>query len=245
MRSVRTAVFVLIFVNLVFMAWAHWIDVPVEPPTNQVDPRLPRLILASEAPARAATAVKATVPPGAATAIKATVLQAGALPAETSTTTATTATRHCVSVGPFNDLAQVTHAGSLLQERGFTPRERTEDGDVRDGYWVFVAGIKSAADETRVLRTLQDAGISDAHAVPSADDGRRVSVGLFTERPRAERRARAVEHLGFSPDIVDRRRPGTVYWLDLDLGTSDAAVPTDGLVPADQGASRIQVRVCP
>jgi hypothetical protein len=96
-----------------------------------------------------------------------------------------------------------------------------------------------------VLRTLQDAGISDAHAVPSADDGRRVSVGLFTERPRAERRARAVEHLGFSPDIVERRRPGTVYWVDLDLGTSDTAVPTDGLVPADQGASRIQVRACP
>jgi cell division septation protein DedD len=233
MRDVRTAVFVLILVNLVFMAWAHWIDVPVEPPINQVDTRLPRLILASEAPARAATAVKATLP------------QAAAQPSETSIGTATPAGRRCVSVGPFNDLAQVTQAGSLLQQRGFTPQQRTEDGDVRDGYWVYVAGIKSAGDETRVLRTLQDAGISDAHAVPSADDGRRVSVGLFTERPRAERRARAVEHLGFSPDIVERRRPGTVYWVDLDLGTSDASVPTDGLVPADQGAARIQVRVCP
>jgi hypothetical protein len=233
MRSVRTAVFVLVFVNLVFMAWAHWIDVPVEPPINQVDTRLPRLVLASEAPPRAATAIKTAAP------------QAAAQASDTSTAAATQATRRCVSVGPFNDLAQVTQAGSLLQQRGFTPQQRTEDGDVRDGYWVYVAGIKSAADETRVLRTLQDAGISDARAVPSADDGRRVSVGLFTERPRAERRARAVEHLGFSPDIVDRRRPGTVYWVDLDLGTSDAAVPTDGLVPADQGASRIQVRVCP
>jgi len=233
MRSVRTAVFVLVFVNLVFMAWAHWIDVPVEPPINQVDTRLPRLILASEAPPRAAVLAKAAVP------------STASQPTDTSSAAAAPGTRRCVSVGPFNDLAQVTQAGSLLQQRGFTPQQRTEDGDVRDGYWVYVAGIKSAADETRVLRTLQDAGISDAHAVPSADDGRRVSVGLFTERPRAERRARAVEHLGFSPDIVDRRRPGTVYWLDLDLGTSDAAVPTDGLVPADQGESRIQVRVCP
>jgi cell division septation protein DedD len=191
------------------------------------------LVLASEAPPRAATAIKTAAP------------QAAAQANDTSTAAATQATRRCVSVGPFNDLAQVTQAGSLLQQRGFTPQQRTDDGDVRDGYWVYVAGIKSAADETRVLRTLQDAGISDARAVPSADDGRRVSVGLFTERPRAERRARAVEHLGFSPDIVERRRPGTVYWVDLDLGTSDAAVPTDGLVPADQGASRIQVRVCP
>jgi hypothetical protein len=155
------------------------------------------------------------------------------------------AARRCVSVGPFNDLAQETHAAALLQERGFAPQQRTEDGDVRDGFWVYVGGIKSPADETRVLRTLQEAGISDAHAMAGADDGRRVSVGLFTDRSRAERRARVVEHLGFSPDIVERRRPGTVYWVDLDLGTSDAAVPTEGLAPADQGGSRIQVRVCP
>jgi cell division septation protein DedD len=155
------------------------------------------------------------------------------------------AARRCVSVGPFNDPAQQTRAAALLQERGFAPQQRTEDGDVHDGFWVYVGGIKSPADETRVLRTLQDAGISDAHAMAAADDGRRVSVGLFTERSRAERRARVVEHLGFSPDIVERRRPGTVYWVDLDLGTSDAAVPTEGLAPADQGGSRIQVRVCP
>lgn len=233
MRDVRTAAFALVFVNLVFMAWAHWIDVPAEPPVNQADGRLPRLVLASEAPARAPAAPKAVLPQAAPLAIE------GPAPALTA------ATRRCVSVGPFNDLAQQTRAAALLQERGFVPQQRTEDGDVRDGFWVYVGGIKSAADETRALRTLQDAGISDARAMAAADDGRRVSVGLFTERPRAEKRARVVEHLGFSPDIVERRRPGTVYWVDLDLGTSDAAVPTEGLAPPEQGGTRIQVRVCP
>ena len=234
MRDVRTAVFVLIFVNLAFMAWAHWIDVPVEPRVNPVDARLPRLVLASEAPAGAPLALKAATPPA-----------APAPGAEAAAGTLTPPAQRCMSVGPFNDVPQVTHAAALLQERGFTPQQRNEDGDVRDGYWVYVAGIKSAADETRVLRTLQDAGISDAHAMASADDGRRVSVGLFTERLRAERRARVVEHLGFSPDIVERRRPGTVYWVDVELGASDATVPTEGLVPADQGVSKIQVRPCP
>lgn len=234
MRDVRTAVFVLIFVNLAFMAWAHWIDVPAEPRVNPADARLPRLVLASEAPAGVPAASRV-----------AAVAAAAAPGAEAAAGTASPPAQRCMSVGPFNDVAQVTHAAALLQERGFTPQQRNEDGDVRDGYWVYVAGIKSAADETRVLRTLQDAGISDAHAMASADDGRRVSVGLFTERPRAERRARVVEHLGFSPDIVERRRPGTVYWVDVELGTSDATVPTDGLVPADQGASKILVRACP
>jgi hypothetical protein len=233
MRSVRTAFFALLLVNLVFMAWAHWIDVPLEPPVNQADARLPQLVLTSEAPARFAAAVQVPAPT-----VSPTV-------SEASAPTATPAARRCVSVGPFNDLAQEAHAISLLQERGFTPQQRTEEGDIRDGFWVYVGGIKTAADETKTLRALQDAGIADAHAMAAADDGRRVSVGLFTDRSRAERRARVVQHLGFSPDIVDRHRSGTIYWVDLDLGTSDAAVPTEGLAPADQGGSRIQVRVCP
>src|SRR5450759_621389 len=231
MRAVRIAIISLLFVNLVFMAWAHFIDVPAEPAVNQADAHLPRLVLASEVHSQ-----PATVPAVAAASVPAS---------EGSTATETPAAKRCVSVGPFNDVTQETRAASLLQERGFAPQQRSETADVRDGYWVYLGGLKSAADEARALRSLQEAGITDAHAVPAADDGRRVSVGLFTERPRAERRARAVQHLGFSPDIVERRRPRTIYWIDLDLGTSDAAVPTEGLASADQGESRIQVRVCP
>jgi len=232
MRAVRTAVIVLLFVNLVFMAWGHWIDMPREAAVNQADAHLPRLVLASETQGERSPAPTAVA--------AATALQGAA-----SAVTETPPSKRCVSIGPFNDQAQETHAASLLQERGFTPQQRTEAGDVRDGYWVYLGGLKSAADEARALKSLQEAGITDAHPVPAADDGRRVSVGLFSERPRAERRARAVQHLGFSPDIVERRRSGTIYWIDLDLGTSDAAVPTEGLASPEQGESRIQVRVCP
>jgi cell division septation protein DedD len=228
----RTAVVILLFVNLVFMAWGHWIDTPSEPAVNQADAHLPRLVLASELPPRLAK-------------IPSAVAAVSAPASEALAPGATSDVKRCVSVGPFNDTAQQMRAASRLQDRGFTPKERTEAGDVRDGYWVYLGGLKSAADETRALKILQEAGITDAHAVPASDDGRRVSVGLFTERPRAERRARAVQHLGFSPDIVERRRSGTIYWIDLDLGSSDAAVPTEGLVAPEQGESRIQVRVCP
>lgn len=233
--QVRNAILILVLVNLVFMAWTRWIDVPAEPPANQAVAHLPRLLLASEAPARpAAKAALAAAVPAA---------EANAPRGEGSPSTATPSARRCVSVGPFDDLAQETRAANMLQERGFAPQQRSESGDVRDGFWVYVAGIKSAAEEARVLRALQDAGISDAHAIAATEDGRRVSVGLFIERPGAERRARAVEHLGFSPDIVDRHKAGTLYWLDLDLGTSDAAVPTEGLAPASE-AVKAQPRAC-
>src|SRR5690606_22141092 len=85
----------------------------------------------------------------------------------------------------------------------------------------------------------------DAHAMPESTDGRRVSVGLFSDRQRADRRARAVERLGFKPQITERRQSGTVYWVDLDLGTNDSPVPTEGLVSLEEPGSRIEVRVCP
>ena len=231
---VRNAILILVLVNLVFMAWTRWIDVPTDPAVNPADAHLPRLMLASEAPARLADKGATTAVPS---------LGASAPGGEQSSSTATPSARRCVTVGPFNDLAEETRAANLLQERGLTPQQRSEPGEVRDGYWVYVAGIKSAADEAQVLRTLQDAGVNDAHAVAPTEDGRRVSVGLFIERPGAERRARTVEHLGFSPDIVDRHKTGTVYWVDLDLGTSDAAVSTEGLVPAGE-AVKAQPRAC-
>jgi hypothetical protein len=238
---VRNAILILVLVNLVFMAWTHWIDVPAEPAVNQADAHLPKLVLASEAapdhppPKRVVAAATAVAqPPAAATA-----------PSDASAGSATPAAgRRCVTVGPFNDLAEETHASGLLQQRGFTPQARTEPGEVRDGFWVYVAGIKSPTDEAQVLRTLQEAGINDAHAIAPTADGRRVSVGLFIERPGAERRARAVEHLGFAPDIVDRHKPGTVYWVDLDLGASDAAIPTDGLVPASEVPVKAEPHAC-
>ena len=48
--QVRNAILILVLVNLVFMAWTHWIDVPAEPVVSQADAHLPRLVLASEAP---------------------------------------------------------------------------------------------------------------------------------------------------------------------------------------------------
>ena len=49
----------------------------------------------------------------------------------------------------------------------------------------------SVADQSRVLRAIRRAGIQDAFAMPD-DPEFRVSVGIFSERVRAEDRARRV-----------------------------------------------------
>jgi hypothetical protein len=133
----------------------------------------------------------------------------------------------------------------LLRERGFAPRQRAQQGETWEGYWVFVGGLKSAADETKLVAALTRAGLTDAHAMPEAGSGRRVSVGLFSERDRAEKRAQAVKKLGFAAEVAERRQPGTVYWVDLDLGANERTVPTEGLLSIEDAGSRLEIRVCP
>jgi signal recognition particle subunit SEC65 len=151
----------------------------------------------------------------------------------------------CVSVGPFNDLARAARGAALLRERGFNPRQRAEEGDPWEGFWVYVGGLKSAAEEAKVMKTLERAGISDAHAMPEASDGRRVSVGLFSEKERAEKRAQAVKRLGYATEIVDRKQPGTVYWVDMDMSSNERTVPTEGLLSVEDAGARLEIRLCP
>jgi hypothetical protein len=227
---VRAAFFVLVFANAAFLAWSKWIDTPASKPAPAPTQNLPRLELASDARKTADATLSAPIAPAAEAAATRTALAADA--------------QRCVSIGPFADLTRSARAASILRERGFDPSQRAEEGDTWAGFWVYVGGLATPADETRVLRNLDRAGIKDAHIMPPTSDGRRISVGLFSERARADRRARDVKKLGLEPEITERRQAGTVYWVDLHLGTSDRAVPTDGLLTSDEG-SRIEVRVCP
>jgi hypothetical protein len=135
-------------------------------------------------------------------------------------------------------------AAKQLRERGYDPRQRSEEGDRWDGYWVYVGNLKNEIEEARIMRELIQAQLSDARIMPVSPEGRRVSVGVFSERVRAERRAHALERLGLSPIIGERRSLGTVYWEEVDLKPGDPAVVTDGLLPPDTPASTLETKAC-
>ncbi len=59
--------------------------------------------------------------------------------------------------------------------------------------------------------------------MPGSGAARQVSVGLFSERQRADRRAQAVQKLGLQPEVGERKVPGTVFWEDVSLPAGTAA----------------------
>lgn len=237
----RIVVFVLLGLNVVYLAWAGWIDspAPIPRPAIATTEPLPQLMLVSEEiPKAAAARAPADRPPAAAVTASASLTQP-------VISTPAASSERCVSVGPFNDLAQAARGAALLRDRGFDPKQRAEQGELWEGYWVSVGGLRSPADEARLMRALDRAGIHDAHAMPDESGERRMSVGLFSERDRAEKRAQAVKKLGFAAEITERTQPGTVYWVDMDISANERAVPTAGLLSMDDSSSRLEIRVCP
>lgn len=219
----RVAVYVLVLANVLFFGWAHWIDVPPPPPPSSIA-GLPKLTLVSELPPDKRVALAA----------------AQKLALEK-------AAQVCVSVGPFDDPAVADQAAALLKAKNFDPRQRAAEDPAVRRFWVYLQGFSSDASELRVLHRLERAGIDDAEAMPADAGGRKVSLGLFTDKVRAARRARTVRILGFNPAMSERLLPGTVYWLDLTLANSTVAVPlkeVSDLQPKGS-SSPISLQPCP
>ena len=218
MRNVFLA---LLLINLAYFAWAGWIDVPKPIPVNAAAERLPRLKLVSELPPSQAPSAE---------------------PGHTAYNQFSD-TAPCMSVGPFSDILSSAQAAEILKAKGFEPRQRAAVGDLLAQYWVSVAGAKSDADALRVLKTLSEHGIKDAEAMPD-DPNHAISVGLFTDREHAQKRADAVRQLGLTADISERQLPAAEYWVDLTPEVGHHSVPLQALFAAGVN-TRIGVQPCP
>jgi len=218
---VRATVLALLLANLLYMGWAEWIDVPPPPPQSSIA-GLPRLTLVNDLP----PAKRAALP---------------------SKMALETPAPQCVSVGPFDDPAVAAKAVAILRAKSFAPQQRTAESPAIRRFWVYLDAFRSDATEMRVLHRLESAGIDDAEAMPAdAAAGRRVSLGLFTDRDRAASRVRAVRNMGFKPVLTERMLPGTVYWLDLTLPSGSAPVPLKDVSALEPGggSSPISVQSC-
>ncbi|MGH8180110.1 MAG: hypothetical protein ACRETR_03935 [Steroidobacteraceae bacterium] len=216
----RVAVYVLILVNLLYFGWAEWIDVPAPPPTSSIAGLPPLTLLSDLPPAKRA-----------------------ALGRKMGLQTP----QQCVSVGPFDDPAVAAQALDVLKAKSFAPQQRAVEMPAIRRFWVYLDAFRSDASEMRVLHRLERAGIDDAEAMPPAVGGRKVSLGLFTDKDRAGRRMKTVQTMGFKPVMAQRMLPGTVYWLDLALPNSSTAVPlkdVSSVEPAGDSAG-ISVQPCP
>ena len=217
----RAAVLALLLANVLFFGWAEWIDVPASVPDSIAG--LPRLKLAREA---------APAP------------HSGATDRDAALETPAPPPPQCVSIGPFDDAIAANKAAAMLRAKNFAPEQRIAQAAALRRFWVYLGDVKSGAQLARILERLERKGVDNAEAMPAEQGVRRISLGLFSNRARAQLRAGALRAMGFAPKVTERTLPGTVFWLDVVLESGASALPPQGLEPMT-GDSQIGVRACP
>ena len=245
MRAVFLA---MLSANLLFLAWAKWIDGPRDAGAQDSLAQLPRLQLVTESPTKSkrtsaiynpAAPLRANLDtPSPATSASGSIERASFRTSDPA--------QACTSVGPFNDIASAARAAGLLTQRGFHLQQRAEEGETIEGYWVFVGGMESDDDVVRIVGRLEKSGFTDAHVMKNYSTNRRVSVGMFSTRERAEQRAAAVRNMGLLPEIGERRFPGTIYWVDVALARgSGSKQPLPDYLLTDIGHAKVTTQPCP
>jgi hypothetical protein len=148
-------------------------------------------------------------------------------------------TGRCTSVGPFRELSQAAAAAATLRTSGHQPVQRVGEGDVWVGYWVYIPAIATEKEANDILAKVRAQGIADSYVIPNSDTGHLVSLGVFSEISGVSRRRDQVRALGYEPQVVDRTRRATVYWIDVALPDGqtldfDALQPPGRIVRLEQ-----------
>jgi hypothetical protein len=249
----RAFCLLLLLVNALYFIWSQVIDVHVSSldhvPIRVAAPP-PRIVLAKEAQSGAdvqqpeeqqdepVPEVRDVVPP-----------QVAPLESSNSMQPPLSAAREdalsCTSAGPFADLGQASQAQATLRTMGFQPRQRVEQGELWTGYWVSVRDFPSRDAAEAALEKLNDNGITDVYLMPGSDPANVLSLGVFSDYQRAQRRADEVRSIGLTPQISDRKRAGSVFWIDVDLKEPGQTVDTSLFQVGQSRILRLELRACP
>jgi hypothetical protein len=103
--------------------------------------------------------------------------------------------------------------------------------------------MRSDEEVGDVVARLEKNGVTDAHVMKNFSTNRRISVGMFSTRERADKRAAAIKAMGLAAEVGERRFPGTVYWVDVALGSGKRLPPEYSF--ADIGSGKIVTQPCP
>ena len=131
--------------------------------------------------------------------------------------------RSCVTIGPFKVGDDADTAALEYRSEGMKAAVRSVAGQIFVGHWVQIREIPDRATANEWIETLKEGGLADAYAVPTEEEGLKISLGVFGDVERAEKVELDARCMGFAADISPRMRDGVVHFVDIGLPPGSGA----------------------
>jgi hypothetical protein len=157
----------------------------------------------------------------------------------------TAAPSRCVSIGPFGEPADSARAEATLRGGGYVPRQRSAEGEIQEGVFVYVPIPATAAAAAMLRKMVKGAGFNDAPDVPGPNAATVISLGVFNDPKRAQARLALAQKAGLGAQSIERKRAATLYWLDVDLKPSDGPLNPADLHADSAHGTQLGVTECP
>lgn len=245
---------VLVAINALYLGWRLWIVPTSAPPAFVEAQDIPRLKLVGEgvaaSPAAEATPAETEViePQSVAVPAMPDPVPADSLPqpdpVDQTVSAASVVAQRCVSLGPFVNLREATAAAAKLTELGLQSSQRLSESQVWFGHWVHLPPQPSREAAIAIVEDLRTRGITDIYIEPSGPFENSISLGVFSDAAHAETRAGQIRRMGVSPQIRDRYRDSSVYWVDFSLAAKRELDPAD-FQASPSRLLRLETRECP
>lgn len=152
--------------------------------------------------------------------------------------------RSCVTIGPFKVGDDADTAALEYRSEGMKAAVRSVKGQIFVGHWVQIRDVPDRATANEWIDTLKEGGLTDAYAVPTEEEGLKISLGVFGDVERAEKVELQARSLDFDADISPRMRDGVVHFVDIGLPPGRGA----GAIIERFGEERVSLRdaaTCP
>jgi len=227
---------ILLLLNLLLFAWGYQRPLPESSVPSPLPPGEPTIQLLSESPtppdASAQAAAKAPQPATGSARLagpqptpkqassQASTSGQGAGPADNAAPPPPAAPdRRCVRLGPLEQQRTAFDLTEALAKAGHQTELKTETTHQQSGFWVLIALRERQVDT--LVADLQAAGILDVWHFSKGPLAGTVSLGLYSDRARAEERRAVLTGKGFAAEIRPREVEVPTYWVRTHYVESD------------------------
>lgn len=148
----------------------------------------------------------------------------------------------CYSFGPIEE--QLAAIGIMARIKDQTSKQdiRQEGAKISEGFRVLIRTATNEEEARALEQRLQQAGLTDIWRISRGEDKDAISMGMYSQRANAAKRAEQATKLGFDAKIEEKGADKTQFWVDFASEQERLSATDLGLNPGP--GQSLRVRPC-